>query len=431
MKSKKHKQAADTASHNDSAGQIRQKRRQEKIKDKTLRAEKNRTDIFKRRVRDASEHKAPKTLRTKAYYRFSKEFPSEVNTEGFRENTPESKKLSKKKTVILALACIFLFTAAFTLTHMGITLSRKGSVPKTEPPEISSETSLRGLHIGSEDLRSKTAQEIQKTVTEAGCNMAVFEFKNEDGHIFFPVTAASDTLADRAVSSAEEKIKALSENGIKCAAYISCFKDSTASQTELGITTASGGNFIDDNDFSWFNPYSGKAHSYLLSIISEADGFGFSYIFLDNVCFPTNFTEHKPYFENSSSRNAVLTTFINSALERTKNASVVVICDITGFTDISTIPDEKYEDSLLSSDSTAFCLDLRTDYQNMPQLASSDMFNYVKEMPLAFILDAGALAKETLTQEKEATLIMAIVDRSLDNAEKYAESSGISNVIIW
>ena len=72
-KNKKNKNSPEIASDK---LQGKLKRHQEKLAKEEQKREKSRNALFRRRVREASEKKAPKTLRTKAYYRFSKEYPS-------------------------------------------------------------------------------------------------------------------------------------------------------------------------------------------------------------------------------------------------------------------------------------------------------------------------------------------------------------------
>ncbi len=197
MKLKKHISGKNSVVQTDNAEKIRLRRRQEKLRNDKLRAEVIRTAIFKRKVREASLQKAPKTLRTKGYYRFTKNYPSEVTPDGFRENTPESKKLSGKQRLVLLVICIAIFCLIFTAVNIGIAISEKNTVTKTEPPVINEEAALKGLHITPENLRALSSEEIRQMIISEDCNMAVLEFKDEDGYIYFNTEQSADNPALR------------------------------------------------------------------------------------------------------------------------------------------------------------------------------------------------------------------------------------------
>ena len=108
---------------------------------------------------------------------------------------------------------------------------------------------------------------------------------------------------------------------------------------------------------------------------------------------------------------------------------LIVCCDITAFTAISAVPDDRYGGVLLNTGCISFCLDMRRDRQYEIQLENSDMFRYVEEMPLAFILDAGALAVKALGEQKDAYILYSFIDSDVEEAAVYAEYAGIRNII--
>lgn len=433
MKLKKNKDRASAEILQDNPEKIRLRRRQEKLRNDEIRAETLRTAIFKRRVREASLRKAPKTLRTKGYYRFTKDYPSEVSPDGFRENSPESKKLTAKQKFALSLLCIAVFCISFTVINIGTAISEKTAGEKQDPPVINEETALTGLRISPENFSTLSTEEIKGLLSDNGCNMAVIEFKSEYGYIYFDLNSSEERPADKTIPSAEAKLNGLRADGILCAAYISCFKDTVAASSLAGaeVKTPSGELFTDNNEAAWLNPCSEAAQSYILNLIAEAESYGFDYIFLDNASFPSDYSGTAPVFGEETDKNGIISDFLNKAIASSNKGNIVIMGDISGFTEISTIPDEKYASSLLSSAGNAFCLDMRKEHQNTPQLKSSEKFKLLTELPLAFILEAGSLAKDTLTQTKEASLLFAIIDRSLKDGINYVHHSGIKNVIIW
>lgn len=434
MKNKNKNKSKNTDSVlQDNVEKIRLRRRQEKLKNDELRAEIIRTAIFKRKVREAPIKKAPKTLRTKGYYRFTKTYPSEVSPDGFRENTPESKKMSLRQKVLLTILCIAVFCVSFTVINIGIALSEKSTTEKNDPPVINEEDALIGLRISPDNLKNLSTSEIKDLLNEKDCNMAVIEFKSEYGYVYFDMASYIDSSASKTISSAVDKVTALQAEGVLCAAYISCFKDTVAASSLSGleIKDSSGKIFIDNEKNGWIDPYSKQTQDYILNTISEAEKYSFDYILLDNLCFPTQYTTQIPQYGTDTDKNGIITDFIDTAVKSSVKNNIIIMADISGFAEISSVPDEKYASLLLSSSSNAFCLDIRKEHQNTAQLNSSERFKLLSELPLAFILEAGSLAKDTLTQSKEASLLFAVVDNDLKDGINYVRHSGIKNVIIW
>lgn len=437
MKNKKNKNSPNTEAQNDTLTQIRLLRQREKILDKKIQAEKNRTAVFKSRVKNASTLKAPKTLRTKAYYRFADKYPSTVAPDGFRENTEKDGKFTKKGLALLLTVCFIVFSVSAIAAFVAVEISNVPTDTKVAPPIINKEEALTGYHISVDDMLSKSAEQLAQDVKDANCLLAVFEFKSEYGYVYFPAETFMGGSADRVSNAVGDKVSYLSSLGIKCAAYISCFKDSVAASSLTGVQISStdGVLFTDANGEAWLNPYSEEARNYVLSIITSAYSYDFEYILLDNICFPSSYSTLRPYYaengKTQAEKNKVLVDFCNLITPEEQGITPVFIGDISAFTTISTVPDEKYAGSMLSSSIPAYCLDLRNKSQNLSQLNSSDIFNYVKEMPLAFILEAGTLARDTVTQEKQASLLFAVVDSSLEESAAYTHYSGLENIIIW
>lgn len=436
-KRKKTKDEQLSSSLSDSVIKNRLIRQREQQQAKLRQAEKSRTAVFKRRVRNASDTKAPKALRTKAYYRFAEKYPSTVSPDGYRENTPESTNLSKKGKITLLAVCCVVFALAFTLTQTGIFLSEKPSGNKTDPPVINKDTALSGYHVTTEEILNKTAEELAASIKAQNCNLAIFEFKSEYGYVYFQADDFMGSSADKIIQKAAEQVTALSSLDIKCGAYISCFKDTVAASALTGaeIRSSDGLLFTDADGNAWLNPFSSASCEYIINIIASATKYNFDYYFLDNVCFPYSFSALRPeygeYDTTAENKNKVLVDFINTASQKAADGSVVIMGDITAFYDVSTVPDEKYGLPLLSSNASAYCLDLRSKRQNKAQLTSSDIFNYVEEMHLAFILEAGSLADDTLTQAKQAALLFAVIDGDTAENADYTRYSGIENIIYW
>ncbi len=433
---KKNKKNTEKINNTDKLYPLNQsKRRQERLEKEKKNKEKSRNALFRKRVREASEKKAPKTLRTKAYYRFSSDYPSTVSPDGFRENHYEKNVLSNKKRILTALVCILLFLFSFTAIQTAAHLSKK-PLKEDTAATVTENDSLTACHISPEDLASKTSDEIISEIKSSNCNTAIIEFKSEYGYVYFDIGSFTGASADKRINSAWDKLKAINEAGIKSIAYISCFKDTIAASSSSGmeVSTSAGYTFKDNEGACWLDPFSDKANEYVLNIIKKAAEGGFTYILLDNICYPTDYSVASPLFNSSDTeadKNKALISFIDSAVKTAGKEKIITLCDISGFASLSQIPNEKYAGALLSSSCIAFSVDLRQNKQYNEQLINSDLIKYIEEMPLAFILDAGALAKNSLQNQKEASVVLAVIDKELENAEDFVIHAGIENIIFW
>lgn len=413
------------------------KRRREKLEKEEKKRENSRNALFRQRVRDASERKAPKTLRTKAYYRFSSEYPSVVNPDGFRENSKRVSRMSAKKYIITAICCILTFIISFTVVKACILISEKAPPEAENIPADTENVAVSALHFSPEEFSAQTADELIINLKSNGCNTAITEFKDEYGYVYFDIKSAVGASADKKIAGAREKLDELKSKGITCAAYISCFKDTAAAESLSGmeLLTSSGSLFRDNSSSCWLDPFSNAAEEYILDIIKKAVDSGFNYILLDNTSFPYEFSVSAPVYKTDSpsakAKNDRLISFINKATSVAGSDRLIVISDISGFTTLSELPNEKYGGMILNSSCIAYALDLREDKQYKEQLTNTKEFNFIEEMPLAFILDAGAIAAKQLKNEKEASVSVAVIDRDLEDAKEFTVHSGIENIIIW
>lgn len=410
----------------------RKKRQKEKIETQRRKTEFKRMELFKKRVKNASEQKVPKTSRTKAYYRFSRNYPSAVDHDGFRENSNIKDKMSLKAIIFLIAGCFCVFVLTFFVVQLGIELSEK-DIPQSE--NIPASIPQKGINAVKLQDTFFISDSVDKISEYVASDAVIIDIKNEDGFIHIkdgkylsPSTAASS-------ESVKDKITALEETGIETIAYISCFKDNTKpyEYTGMEIMTSAGYIFEDSLGDKWLNPFLEISQNFVLSVIKNAVDCGFSYILLDNVCFPTEFSVTAPYYQNTpdiKAKNDVLKEFLNKAVKEAGSEKLILNCDITGICNVSEIPNEKYGGTLLDNECISYSLDMRKDRQYTQQLKASEYFSYIEEMPLAFILDAGILARQELIKNKEAYVLFALTDTDDPKIPDYADKADIENLII-
>ncbi|MBQ3537372.1 MAG: hypothetical protein IJA39_02235 [Clostridia bacterium] len=410
------------------------KRHQERLAREEQKKEKSRNALFRRRVREASEKKAPKTLRTKSYYRFSKEYPSAVTPDGFRENKPEKEKLSAGKKLLAVICCIAVFCLSFLAIETAFVISERDISDGKGGQQTDTAELRTAVHFTADKLRNLSAQDILSELDAHGADTAVFEFKDEYGYVYFDINSFTGASADRRIPEAETKLRELKENGISCIAYISCFRDTAAASSLAGacLKNTMGSDFIAADGSAWLDPFAEASVTYLTDIIKKAAEAGFDNILLDNVCFPPAGNAEPGYSGDASSaekKNAVLIDFINKASSEAGKDKIIVMSLISGINQVTDAPSEKYSGLLTSADCEGFAVDLRTASQNNEITENSHYFSYVDEMPEVFILDALSLAKTSLKDTDRK--LTAIVDSTLTETEKLAEISDIYNIIYW
>ncbi len=410
----------------------RTKRQQEKIEKERQKTESNRKELFKKRVRNASEQKVPKTSRTKAYYRFSKNYPSVVDHEGFRENSSLKEKMSPKGIFALITAGFAVFILTFFVIQVGIELSEREISTPDNIPASTEEKGLTAVKLQDTFFISDSPQTIRDYIVG---DAVVVDIKNEEGFIHIKDGKYTSKASSQTLDNVKEKITELENTGIKTIAYISCFKDNTKPYEYTGMETMTSAGYIfeDSAGDMWLNPFLELSQEFILSIIKNAVECGFSYILLDNVCFPSDFSVTAPYYQNTpdiKSKNDTLITFINKATALAGSEKIILNCDITGICAVSELPNEKYGGTLLSAESISYSLDMRADRQYTSHLKASEYFRYIEEMPLAFILDAGILARQELIKTKEAYVLFALTDTEDEKIPDYADKADIGNLII-
>jgi len=412
------------------------KRREERISKQEEKREKSRNALFRKRVREASERKAPKTLRTKAYYRFSRDFPAFVTPDGFRENNPEKEKLSAGKKLTVFICCIAVFALTFIGVETAVALSEKPVPSNEDAPPASTGEAFLALHITPEELSSLSPDDIKAKVTAAGCNKAVFEFKSEYGYVYFDINSFVGGSADKRIGDAWDKINTLREMGIGCVAYISCFKDTIAASSLEGmeIKNSDDSVFLDNDGFAWLDPFSQESTAYVQKITEKALEGGFEHIILDNICFPSQYSTVPPVLggnDSDTARNAVLRKFIDNAVSVFGNDKLIIMSTVTGFSAVSDAPGEKYGGTLMLTNSISHAADVRVAAQETQIIEGSELFGYIDEMPKVFMLDAGDIAARSLKASKEATCIYAVTDSHITNSQELLNSVNIENIIFW
>ena len=420
----------------------RSERRKARLAKRKAEETKDSEAVFLERMKSYPSGHSPKTLRTRGYYRFAKDYPTTVDAEGFRENLPPARKLPSGRKFIVFLLCAAVFCITCTGIFVGTALSEKpGDTDFTAVPKEQKYDGIHAMRITYEEMLTDSPEEIAALLETEGCNTALFEFKDADGYVLFPVGESRGSSSVKTVENAWETVSALEAADIRTAAYISCFRDSAALADGISMAVRDFDNresaLIDNKDSMWLDPYMPEVTSYLKALIQKAVSGGFSYIVLDNVCFPCDLGLKTAYYSSKDiadhGETSVLLDFIAEALGMTGANQLIVMCDAYGFAVGDGIHNDRYGDALITCGAELFAADARLSYQisNVPDPLG--IYTKIESMPTVFMLDVCSNALETVKSNEQTSnaRVLACVEYDNGAANDLLAHTGLKDFIIW
>lgn len=395
----------------------RQQRRREQQKKG---ASGERDAVFARRLKIAPSRKAPVTLRTRGYYRFTRDFPGSVDEEGFRENR-QSKKRAAVKGVLWALTLLAVFCVSFILAKTAWLVSNiPPAVTQPAEPAGSDAEGFRALHFSRESPEETDAQRVTDRLEAADAAVAVLEVKDEYGYGYVYA----------------ELIQALHAQGFRAAAYISCFKDSYHTWDNAALSVrggADGAPWTDNAGAGWLNPFAPEARALLLEIIRGAADEGFDYILLDNVCFPADSGSATAFYpgedEYPGTRNQVLTAFVSDAVTAAGKAGTILLTRISAFDPEAAADRAPTYGNLLHTAAGMLAADARLSLQPGNVTVGGETFADPADLPYAFTLAAGEFALKH-TENSRVLLCLENGDTA-EETLKAARFAGAAGWILW
>lgn len=399
-------------------------------------AERERRQVFLRRTKAASGKKAARTARTRAYYRFAKSYPANVDEAGFRENAPPQKK---KRRILLILLCAALaFCLAFVAARTCMLLSREpppgADTADTQPEQP---TPLGYYRFSYSDYEAGNTDAMLETLRANGCGAALFEIKSESGYV--NLSAPGLALAGRREVTPDKTLAALKAAGMKTCAYISCFLDPLAAAWEPGmaVTRADGGVWTDNAGAGWLNPFSERARTYLTGIVSAAAQAGFDAVLLDNVCFSTDSGTASAVYpgeENGPlSRNGALNAFVSQAAEAAGGAQVILMSRYPAFDPVAALDAPGAGGNLLQTAAGALCVDARLSRQPKNCTVGTSRFADPAAMPFVFTLAVCDFTRSGVSDALSGADVLACLanDETLGETLEAARLSGVAGYVIW
>ena len=423
----------------------RMTRREARIAARLSAEQRETREVFLDRMKNAPPRLRLKPVRTRGYYRFAREYPAAVGTDGFRENRPPTQKLSRAGRVLTALLCVAAFCLAFigAKTAMMISAQPGDTDYLATPADALAAHGIAALRISAEELAYYDAKGLKRMLDARGCNTALFEFKDAAGNIAFPTALARGSAGDAAIETAWETVAELESMNVRTAAYISCFRDSAALAYDDDLAVRDFDDpddpLYDSSDSMWLDPYLPETAAYLTGLIAEAIDGGFSYVVLDNVCFPFDLGLRTAYFSGADvadqGENSILLDFLAQALSVTGTNQLILLCDVNGIAAGESDRDNRYGGSLLTCGAEVFAVDARVSLQPKDEPDPLGIFAYKDDVPNAFILSAcsnAAFAAKT-SEYVANPRVLACVERdvSTDALKELLDHTGLNDYIIW
>lgn len=245
----------------------------------------------------------PKVSYTKGYYRFSKEFPSVTDSNGFRDNNTfvnsNVKKAAVRRGLVLLFGCVFVI--AFCITALCFAISdipveKTEKEPQTSVNTPQSQPVKKMLSYSGDTLATVGTERIVSECKTAGADTVIIELKDAQGHFYFkPSISVSAEAQATIIVNIQEIIKELKQQGLIVFASVSCFADDIYARNNQSVATYVqtaqdspesiwyGG---EDGANAWLSPFSNEVCYYLTTIISDVADLGVDGIVFENATLP-------------------------------------------------------------------------------------------------------------------------------------------------
>ena len=248
-----------------------------------------------------------RTSHTKGYYRFSKEFPSVKDSNGFRDNetvinTP-SKKASFRKKIIAA--SVVMFVIAFFVTSLAFSVSKlpikngNNTIGITNAP--TGVSGISALCLPGETLSLDSLDTLIGELKINRVNTVIIDFKDANGYFYYkPSLNQSAEAISTAGENSAKIVSELKAAGFSVFAKISLFADDIYARNHRDLaafvttTPVSGSTetktslyYSKTNGHAYLTPHSNEVTYYLSKIVSDISAMGANAIIFDNAIIPT------------------------------------------------------------------------------------------------------------------------------------------------
>ncbi len=198
---------------------------------------------------------------------------------------------------------------------------------------------LRGIYLTAYSASSNRAKEYLQKIQENGGNMVVVDFKETDGHLYYPTQNQISIAAggnDRVMfKDPADFIKTAHEKGIYVVARVTCFKDElmAVKKPEWAIRDYKGNIWKSPEGQSWLDPSLPEVQDYVISVAEEVSKFGVDEIQFDYVRFPTQGAVNNANYsfdEKKVQKYEIIRDFLKKAREKLNPLNVKLGIDVYG-----------------------------------------------------------------------------------------------------
>ncbi len=275
---------------------------------------------FKKIKRSKNRIIGPRVSHTKGYYRFSKEFPSVTDSEGFRDNDTFVNSRVKKAMLRRRLAVLFVcvFVVSFCVTALCFAISDVPVTQEEKEPESAENVAQtkkinKTVFFTGEELVNSSVDSIVNTCLTQGATVAIIEMKDAQGYFYFKpsVSFSSEALA-KVIEEPRKIVSSLKQQGITVYASVSCFADDIYARNNQSLTAYVSAVDADGNETksiwyggengsnAWLSPFSNEVCYYLTTVIGDVASLGVDGIIFENTTLPVNAEKENVRFALSS-----------------------------------------------------------------------------------------------------------------------------------
>lgn len=288
---------------------------------------------------------------TKGYYRFSKDFPSVTDSNGYRDNdlivNSPTKKASVRRRLIALFVCVFIVAYAATLvcltvSKIPVSLKNESATGGSENPVF---TGYNSVYLSGTVLSMNSAESIIGNIRYYGYDTVVIDFKDAAGNIYFnPSVNVSADACSMASDDAQKIVKEFQNASIKVFARFSMFADDIYARVNKNeaayIMTANNENQEEParsvwynsgaDSHAWLNPYSTEVQYYLRCCIEDINAMGVDGIVFDYISLPSSAAEEPVLFDNATEKTpdeamAEFVTLLNNVYVNCTTAATVSV----------------------------------------------------------------------------------------------------------
>ena len=243
---------------------------------------------------------------TKGYYRFSKEFPSVTDSDGYRDNDLIVNSPAKKASVRRRLIAVSLFVFVVTFFAASVCFSMSDIPVKQQQETVTGETEkvvlsgYKAVCLKGEILSRSSAESVISELLVYGVNAVIIDFKDATGNFYFkPSITVSGEAIHNASDNAQKIVKEFQDADISVIARFSCFADDIYARTNQNeaafVSTGADESSTDaiwysggEDSHAWLNPYSVEVQYYLRVTAQDVEDMNVDGILFDNVQLPLN-----------------------------------------------------------------------------------------------------------------------------------------------